>query len=233
MELKVENITKKYKRGSRDIYAVNNIEFTAEDGEFNVIVGSSGSGKSTFLNIIAGLTTPTSGSVTSDDLHITELSDDAKCNFRNKKIGYISQERSLLGNLTVYENVILPYMIGTEPDDNYFDHVEKHARELLEELGIEELKDEYPKNLSGGELRRASIARALINEPKLILADEPTGELDPENTKVISKVLRKEAQNGAIVILVTHDPSIIQSGDKVYQMETGRLSYIKELTETA
>lgn len=219
MNLCVKGLKKSYIRGTGSFCAVNDVDFSINSGELIHIIGKSGSGKSTFLNLIAGLLTPDSGSIHFDNMDYDSLDDNQLSLFRNKQIGYIPQGYGLLSGLDVVNNVILPsYLYKREGEPV------KKAYELLERLGISALADSFPKNLSGGELKRVMIARALLNEPELILADEPTGDLDAENTLQIMKIFTDIAAHGIAVVMVTHDFDILKYGHKTYEMRCGRLS---------
>jgi putative ABC transport system ATP-binding protein len=224
MLLEVNNLTKYYERRNCEIRAVDHVNFTADKGTFYSIIGKSGSGKSTFLNLLAGFITPDKGTVHWNGNNVHEFSDKAASVFRNQSIGCILQNDSVLGNLSVIENVMLPAEIYGNRRDSY-----KRALELLHLVGIAELADCYPKDLSGGELRRVAIARALINEPEMILADEPTGDLDYENTMIIIEIFRKITAQGTTVLMVTHDMNTIRYSDAIYQMNDGKLTVFDNL----
>ena len=189
--LVTSKLTKKYTRRGKEFFAVDNVDFSIDHGEFVMIVGESGSGKTTFLNLITGISNPSSGSVLLEDEPVSEFDDDKLSRVRRDKIKYIPQGDSLLSALTVRENILLPYELnGEDPIDEQI--LEKTARDL----GIEDLLNEYPSELSGGEMRRVAIARALINEPDLIIADEPTGSLDELNTRKVMDIFTKVHENG-------------------------------------
>lgn len=219
MLLEIKNLTKEYKRNGRTFKALNNVNLTAEEGQLVSIVGCSGSGKSTLLSVIAGLLNPTAGEIILDGQSLTGLTDEEISYIRSIKTGYIPQGQSLLSNLTVLDNVCLPHTFTKRKED-----VRKRALELLERLGIEELADSYPASLSGGERRRAVIARALINEPKLILADEPTSDLDYKNTKEVIEIFRNIADKGTTVFIVTHESGTEKYSDFVYELSNGILN---------
>lgn len=218
MELAIRNLSKNFTQGDREVPALKNVNLTVSEGEFISIIGRSGSGKSTFLNIIAGLLEASSGSILYDGRDMAELTDKGLSYLRNFKIGYIMQGKSLISGLTVLENVLLPFYLFKR-DGN----ATLKARKLLAQMGIEHLESAYPSKLSGGELRRVAIARALINSPEIILADEPTSDLDIDNTREIMKLLRKIADGGTTVIMVTHELDTLKYGNDVYLMEEGRL----------
>lgn len=221
MLLEIKNLSKEYKRSGRAFYALDNINLNLSDGQFISIVGCSGSGKSTLLSIIAGLLSPSGGDVIIDGQSVCGLSDSEISGVRSTKIGYIPQGQSLLSNLTVLDNVCLPHSF-TKNKNN----VKDKAVDLLKQLGIEELADSYPGSLSGGERRRAVIARALINEPQLLLADEPTSDLDHENTEEVIRILKGIAEKGTSVVMATHDSRVIDNSELVYVLKNGRLQTV-------
>jgi len=220
MILNAEKITRKYIRQTRNknvFTAVAETDFSLKGGELVEITGRSGSGKSTLLNMLAGLLAPSSGQVFVDGKDIYAMDDKERSRFRNMNIGVIPQGQTGLQSLTVLENVLIPCrMYGDEGKAEY-------AGKLLDYVGIGELKNAYPNELSGGELRRMAIARALIQEPKILLADEPTGDLDDENTHGVLRLLRKTADEGCAVLLVTHEKEAAAYADRVYRMNGGVL----------
>ena len=222
MTLKAEHITKKFPRqreGSNFFYALQETDFSISGGELKVITGRSGGGKTTLLNILGGLLSPSQGTVQIDDTDLNTLSDKELSCFRNRHIAVIPQGASAVFTLTVFENILLPtVMYGKRTKEN-----EDKAAALIEQFGITELKDAMPSELSGGELRRMAIARALIMEPDFILADEPTGDLDDENTQKVLGLLRQKADDGAGVLIISHDPEALEYADKVLRMDGGEL----------
>lgn len=217
--LEIRNLEKKFVQADREFWAAKDVNLSVSEGDFISIIGRSGSGKSTLLNMIAGLLEPTKGQILFDNKDITSLSDEEVSIYRNTDIGYIMQGKSLLKNLTVLDNVLLPYYLFSRDED-----ITKRALELLDQVGILHLKDTYPSKLSGGELRRVAIARALINNPKLLLADEPTSDLDSENTAEIMKLFQKISSKGTAVIMVTHELDTLRFGNDVYRMDGGSIS---------
>ncbi len=218
MRLEIRDLSKNYKRGGRVFSAVKNVSLSVNGGDFIAITGRSGGGKSTLLNLIAGLLLPTSGEILIDGQDISKLSDKEASLLRNSVIGYIPQGQSLLSNLTVFDNARLPFYLAKRegnPNDA--------ASKLLSRFGIKDLADSYPESLSGGEMRRAAIARALINSPEILLADEPTSDLDAENTTKVAELFRDIAKRGASVIMVTHETDAVRGVDKLYTMKTGNL----------
>ena len=207
--VKVSNLCKTYGRGESEVKAIDNVSFSVEKGEFLAIIGASGSGKSTLLHLIGGVDRPTSGSVYIDGTDIYSLGDGPLSVLRNTLIGVIPQEHFAIHTLSVLQNVCLPSVLFHKDGD-----VESRGFELLKLLGISELAGSSPSELSGGELRRMSAARALINNPRVILADEPTGDLDDENTELIFELLRKKAREGASVLVVTHENDAEKYADR-------------------
>lgn len=218
MTLVIKELRKEYQRGGVFFDAVKDVYLSVKPGEFINIIGRSGSGKSTLLNLIAGLLRPTEGEIILEGRSIIGLSDREASYLRNSSVGYIAQGHSILPNLTVLDNVKLPFYLFSRKGD-----ITKRAKELLSQMGIEHLSDNYPSKLSGGELRRVVIARALINKPTILLADEPTRDLDRENTKGVISIFRKIAEQGTAILLVTHDLDTIKDQDSIYRMEDGHL----------
>ncbi|MDR3258640.1 MAG: ABC transporter ATP-binding protein [Fusobacteriaceae bacterium] len=218
MLLQVKDVTKIYKRAGLEFKAVDSADFVVDSSEFAIINGQSGSGKSTLLAIIAGLLFPESGKVFFEDVDITQLNDRQLSRLRNEKIGFIPQGHCLLDNFTVIDNVCLPYYLKKLNGDPY-----KVAIQLLERIGIAHLANQYPVQLSGGELRRAAIARGLINSPKLIIADEPTSDLDPINSANIMTLFEEIARSGSAVLVVTHEFQKPIGCNKHLTMENGRI----------
>ena len=216
--IKTKNISRKFSQTGREIGAVRSADLNIEKGSLISITGHSGSGKSTLLNLIAGLLKPTEGEVLINGIDITKLSEEDLAVMRNSKIGYVMQGNAALSNLTVWENVCIPFHLYLREGD-----VEGRAKELLDRFGILALKDSYPSQLSGGELKRMSIARALINRPEILLADEPTVDLDSENTKEIMTLFRQIADEGTTVIVVTHELDTLSYADATYVMNGGVL----------
>lgn len=225
MILKAEAVTKKYFRKSSEsnfFYAVSETTLELREGSITEITGRSGSGKSTLLNMLAGLLRPSSGRVLLGETDIYSLKDKELSRLRNSSIGVIPQGQTGLDSLTVIENVILPSVLYKVSLNS-----EERAMELLEKVGIAQLAHSYPKELSGGELRRLAIARALINSPAVLLADEPTGDLDDENTKLVLEILRNFADDGVSVLLVTHEAEAEKYADVIYRMNAGKPDQIK------
>ena len=214
--LELECLRKDYVRGGRSFSAVKDVTLSVESGEYVSIVGRSGSGKSTLLNMAAGMLEPTSGTVTLDGIGLSGKSDAELSKIRNGLIGFIPQGALALPNLTVLENVILPHCLYPRDDDG-----ETRAMGLLERFGIAHLAESLPHELSGGELRRALIARALVNSPKLLIADEPTSDLDVESTHAIMEEFSRLNSEGMTLLVVSHDLDTLSYAQKVYTMRDG------------
>ena len=219
--LKMDNVKKSFGRGHNEIQALKGIDLAVNQGEFVSIIGPSGSGKSTFLTIAGGLQSPTSGNISINGLDFTPLSEKKRSKLRFKEIGFILQSSNLIPYLTIEEQFLLIDKINHEKLTS------KKGIELLKSLDILDLKDKHPSDLSGGERQRAAIARALFNEPNLILADEPTASLDTEHAYQVVDLLRQEAHlKNKATIMVTHDQRMIKNSDSVYKIEDGLLSKI-------
>lgn len=225
MKLTAEHITKEYLRenradGSNRFFAVQDTTLTLESGTMTVLMGRSGSGKSTLLNMLAGLSVPSSGTVKLDGTDLYAMPDQALSRLRNEKIGVIPQGQTALHSLTVKENILLPYLLyGDQPDSDF-------AEQLMQTLDIAALADAKPAELSGGEMRRTAIARALIRKPMLVLADEPTADLDDENTAAVFRLLLETARQGAAVFIVTHENDAAQYADRMLKMSGGVITDI-------
>lgn len=221
MKLIAQNVRKDFPRTNKSsnfFTAVHPVSMVLESGRMIEITGRSGSGKSTLLNMLAGMLTPTDGKVLLDETDLYALDEKTLSKLRNEKIGLIPQGHTALLSLTLLENVLLPSILYSkaEPPEN-------QAKELLEQVGIGSLMSARPNELSGGELRRMAIARALLMRPGILLADEPTAGLDTENTLAVLSLLRKAADDGAAVLLVTHENEAAQYADQVLTMDGGRL----------
>lgn len=216
--IKVRNLTKNFVRNKKDFDAVDNVSLDIKKGEFVAVIGHSGSGKTTLFNMIAGLIKPTEGTILIDGKEFTAMKENEMAQFRNEKMGYVLQGQSLLNNFTILDNICMPAYLS--PNVKEF---RERALQLLKEIGLEELANDYPSNLSGGEMRRVSIVRAMINEPKVLLADEPTSNLDPENAHKVMKMLRKISDAGTTVLLSTHELEYLDYVDTVIKMENGKI----------
>lgn len=217
--LEVTNLCKTYGKGDTMVKALDNVSFSVEKGEFLAIIGPSGSGKSTLLHILGGVDVPTSGSVVINQTDISNLDETALAIFRRRQIGLIYQFYNLIPILTVQENLTLPLLLdGRKPDKKQIDT-------LVKRLGLENRLDHLPNQLSGGQQQRVSIGRALVNNPALMLADEPTGNLDSENSKEIISLLRQfNKEFNQTVIIITHDDKIANSADRVITIEDGKIT---------
>lgn len=217
--LEVTNLCKTYGKGDTMVKALDNVSFSVEKGEFLAIIGPSGSGKSTLLHILGGVDVPTSGSVVINQTDISNLDETALAIFRHRQIGLIYQFYNLIPILTVQENLTLPLLLdGRKPDKKQIDT-------LVKRLGLENRLDHLPNQLSGGQQQRVSIGRALVNNPALMLADEPTGNLDSENSKEIISLLRQfNKEFNQTVIIITHDEKIANSADRVITIEDGKIT---------
>ncbi len=218
MLLNLQSLTKTYRRAERDFAAVNDVNFSLEKGDFVSIIGRSGSGKTTLLNMIAGLVKPTAGKVMLLGEDLYAKTDDQISKLRNTTIGFIPQQSALLGNLKVIENVCLPYFLYPREGDPF-----GKAHLILEKLGIVDLAKAYPRELSGGERKRILIARAMLNDPKIIIADEPTSDLDIENTEDVMRSFQALNENGTTLMLVTHELDTLSYSKSLYTMQEGRL----------
>ena len=217
--LNVENLVKTYGNGENIVHAVDNVSFSVEKGEFVAIVGASGSGKSTLMHMIGGVDIPTGGHIFVDGQEITGMNAEKLAIFRRRQIGVVYQFYNLIPILTAEENITLPIDLDGRKTD------EKRLDELLKTLGIEDKRHSLPNQLSGGQQQRVSIARALITEPALLLADEPTGNLDSKATEDIVGLLKMSNKNfGQTVIMITHNLEIAVQADRILTMSDGRLS---------
>ena len=217
--LEIENLCKVYGAGETRVDALKDVSFDVEQGEFVAVTGPSGSGKSTLLHILGGVDVPTSGIVRIAGTDIGKLDETKLAIFRRRHIGLIYQFYNLIPILTVEENLTLPILLdGKKPD-------RKLLEDLIGKLGLQERRNHLPNQLSGGQQQRVSIGRALMNHPALLLADEPTGNLDTENSKEIVSLLRKfNKENNQTVIIITHDERIALSADRVITIEDGRIT---------
>lgn len=218
--MKLDNVCKEYKLGKETIKALKNVSVTFENNKFYAIMGRSGSGKSTLVHIIGLLDNPTSGTVYINGKDTSNLKEDEIQEIIGQNIGYVFQKFYLNNNLTALENVMLPSLINNNMS---FDEKKKKAMQLLKLVGLENRVNHKPKELSGGEAQRVAIARSLINSPKIIIADEPTGNLDKESELVIFNLLKKISKRGKTVIVVSHNEIIKEYADKVYILDDGVL----------
>ncbi|MBP5579496.1 MAG: ABC transporter ATP-binding protein [Ruminococcus sp.] len=217
--IKTEKLVKQYGEGENMIYALNNVDLEVHSGEFVAVTGESGSGKTTLLNCLGSLDTPTSGRIISCDKEITNLDDKGLSAYRRKNIGFIFQSYNLIPVLNVEENIVLPLNLdNTNPDMEFLN-------ELLELTGLDKKRQNFPHELSGGQQQRVAFARALIHKPKIILADEPTGNLDSKNSREIISILKSSIKKYAqTLVLITHDGSIASQADRILRISDGVLS---------
>ena len=217
--LETKNLKKYYGKGDTQVKALDGVNLSVEDGEFVAIVGTSGSGKSTLLHMLGGLDRPTSGSVTVDGKNIFSLKDEALTIFRRRKIGFVFQSFNLVPVLTVRENIVLPIQLdGGKVDERY-------VGEVVTALGLEKKLNSLPGQLSGGQQQRVSIGRALINNPAIILADEPTGNLDSKNSAEIVSLLKMfNKRYNQTLMIITHDERIALQADRIISIEDGKIA---------
>lgn len=225
--MNIEKISKVYNTKNTYVEAIKEISYQFEQGKFYAIMGHSGSGKSTFILLLGLLETPTSGKYTLNGKNVENLTEKETAKIRNETIGFIFQDFYLDEYLTACENVMLPMLINKN-----INNIERKERalHLLKRLGLEERITHFPKELSGGEKQRVAIARALANDPKIILADEPTGNLDEENEKKILEILKKQSQEGKCVIVVSHSNEIKKYADELLTIKEGRLNKENAIT---
>ena len=216
--LTIENLKKYYGKGETEVHALNGVSFTVEKGEFVAVVGTSGSGKSTLLHMIGGLDTPTSGEVTVGGQRLSEMSSDELTIFRRRNIGFVFQQYNLVPMMNVWENIVLPARLdGKQPDKEYVD-------KMIQILGLTKKLENLPNALSGGQQQRATIARALAVRPSILLADEPTGNLDSKTSQDVIGLLKTTNQQFyQTIIMITHNEEIAQMADRILRIEDGRL----------
>lgn len=219
MLLKTKSLSKSFARGKNSFFAVKDVDFSISASDFVFIVGRSGSGKTTFLNLISGILDPTQGQVFFEDQDISSMNDTDKSFYRNESIGFVPQSLAYLPNLSVFDNVRVPFFLFNRDGDS-----EGRALSLLELMDIAHLKNEMPHNLSGGELKRMLIARALMNSPKLLIADEPTANLDKETSETVMNLIKSVNKLGTAVLIVTHDFEILNENSTIYRMNDGELT---------
>lgn len=216
--LQTTDLKKVYGKGENEVHALDGVNLEVQKGEFVSIVGTSGSGKSTLLHMLGGLDKPTSGKVIVDGKDIFSLKDEQLTIFRRRKIGFVFQNYNLVPNLSVYENIILPVQLdGNAPDEQYVD-------EIIEILGLKSKLNNLPNNLSGGQQQRVAIARALATKPKVILADEPTGNLDSKTSQDVIGLLKVTSERfSQTIVMITHNEEIAQMGNRIVRIEDGRI----------
>lgn len=216
--LEVKNLKKYYDTGVIRVKALDGISFSVEKGEFLAIVGTSGSGKSTLLHMLGGLDVPTSGQVVVDGTDISQMSDDELAVFRRRKTGFVFQNYNLLPLMNVYENIILPVKLdGISPDKNY-------VEQIIAILGLEKKKYAMPNQLSGGQQQRVALARALAAKPAIILADEPTGNLDSRTSQDVLGLIKTTGERfGQTIVMITHNDEIAQMAERIMRIEDGKI----------
>ncbi len=226
--LETKSLRKHYGSGETEVRALDGVDLTVEKGEFVAVVGTSGSGKSTLLHMLGGLDRPTSGSVTVDGKDIFSLKDEALTIFRRRKIGFVFQNYNLVPVLSVYENIVLPIQLdGRKPDGPYVD-------QIIETLGLEKKLQNLPNNLSGGQQQRVAIARALAAKPAIILADEPTGNLDSKTSQDVMALLKITSEKFAqTIVMITHNEEIAQMADRIIHIEDGKIRSSRTTGEEA
>jgi len=214
----LQNVTKTVRSGTEDLTILNDMSLDIAAGQFVAVTGASGSGKSTLLGLVAGLDAPTSGSITVDGDEITRMSEDALASIRSRKIGFVFQSFHLIPSLTAYENILIPMeILGLE-------NVEQRAKALLEQVDLASRGHHYPFELSGGEQQRVAIARAFANSPKILLADEPTGNLDSKNGGHIFELMKQlHERHDVTLVLVTHDAALAGQAERRIVLEDGRV----------
>ncbi|MFO0752415.1 MAG: ABC transporter ATP-binding protein [Thermodesulfovibrionales bacterium] len=218
--IEAKNLVKTYRSGGKTVKAVDDASFTVRSGEMVAIIGHSGSGKTTLLSLIGGLTRPDSGLVALDGTDIWTINDDRLSELRSRKIGFVYQFSSLVPTLTALENVMLPTVFGTGSKG-----AEEYAKELLGSMGLHDQMRSYPSQLSGGQQRRVAIARAFINNPEIILADEPTGDLDEETeAEIVELFKRMNREKGIAFLIVTHSSELARNAARQMKMHSGSLS---------
>ncbi len=216
--LQAQGLKKIYGSGENAVHALDGVELNVEKGEFVAIIGTSGSGKSTLLHMLGGLDRPTSGTVTVDGRDLSSLSDEELTIFRRRKIGFVFQNYNLVPVLNVMENIVLPIRLdGKQVDETY-------VKEIIQVLGLEKKLQNLPNNLSGGQQQRVAIARALAAKPAIILADEPTGNLDSKTSQDVLSLLKVTSQRfSQTIVMITHNEEIAQLADRIIRIEDGRI----------
>ena len=227
--IELKDVYKIYQMGEETVHALDGVSLTVDKGEFVAIVGSSGSGKSTAMNIIGCLDVPTSGSYHLGGIDVSTMNDDQQAEVRNKMLGFIFQQYNLIPKLTVRENVELPLLYAGVPAEER----RSRAVEALERVGLADKQKNLPSQLSGGQQQRVSIARALAGDPSVILADEPTGALDSRTGREVLGFLKKLNREGDTVVLITHDNSIAVKADRIVRLQDGKVIYDGDSSDPA
>lgn len=218
--INVRNLTKTYKQGTAEVFALDNVSFSVDKGEFIAVIGASGSGKSTLIHMLGCVDTPSSGHLKIEDVDLSTLNDDQLTIFRRRQIGLVYQFYNLIPTLNVANNIKLPVLLdGEKVDQDYYD-------ELIHTFGLQDRLTHLPHELSGGQQQRVSIARALMNRPTILLLDEPTGNLDQENsTEVLRIIKQSHLKLKQTIILITHDEKIANEADRIIKLEDGKIVY--------
>ena len=219
--INVNNLSKSFRRGERDFFAIDNVSFDVNEKDFINIIGKSGSGKTTLLTLLSAIIEPTSGDIFVEGKNLSKMDDEEKSGYRNEFIGYVPQSLGTLPTLNVLDNVRLPYFFKKREGNGI-----ERARMLLDMCGILDLENDFCKNLSGGELKRVLIARALMNVPKILIADEPTSDLDSKTTIEIMNMLKEINEKGTTIIIVTHDNDLLKYGSRLLEMTDGKLNEV-------
>lgn len=218
--IKFVNVSKAYQEGEEIVRAIDNISFEIKEGDFAAIMGPSGSGKSTLLSLLGVLNTPTGGEVFIDDISVYKLKIEKQADFRSEYLGFVFQAFQLIPYLTAIENVMLPLSIKKISNKEQ----EEKAKKVLEMVGMSDKINRLPDKLSGGEIQRVAVARAIVNEPSIILADEPTGNLDSKNASGVVDLLKRLNSEGKTVVMVTHDKNIAENADYIIQIKDGKIA---------
>lgn len=217
--LETKNLKKIYGKGETEVHALDGVDLSVEKGEFVAIVGTSGSGKSTLLHMLGGLDRPTGGSVTVDGRELSKLKDEELTVFRRRKIGFVFQNYNLVPVLSVYENIVLPIQLDGNREDGAY------IKKIIQTLGLEKKLNNLPNNLSGGQQQRVAIARALAAKPAIILADEPTGNLDSSTSQDVMGLLKVTSERfSQTIVMITHNEEIAQMADRIIRIEDGRIA---------
>jgi len=215
--IELKNIEKTYRRGAEDVRALRGVDLTVDAGEMMAIVGPSGAGKTTLLHILGCLDQPTKGDVLFDGVNTAGMPESQLVKIRREKIGFVFQQFYLIPGLSVFDNIALPLLFSKKPADP------KKIRKLAEMVGLEHRLNHAPGQLSGGEMQRTAIARGLVNDPAVLLADEPTGNLDTENSEKIYAILRRLSDEGLTTIMITHNPDLAGRAGRTVKIKDGRL----------
>lgn len=216
--LETKDLKKIYGTGEAEVRALDGVDLTVEKGEFVAVVGTSGSGKSTLLHMLGGLDRPTGGTVTVDGRELSGLKDEELTIFRRRKIGFVFQNYNLVPVLNVYENIVLPIQLDGNQEDK------EYVRQIIDTLGLEQKLNNLPNNLSGGQQQRVAIARALAAKPAIILADEPTGNLDSRTSQDVMGLLKVTSERfSQTIVMITHNEEIAQMADRIIRIEDGRI----------